>query len=111
MNFAIYQNFGLIAILIIFYLKWIRGEEIKSAESFTTLSLIFFLFYSVTGFFLYSINTMTQFMVLLTRLADVFSMDEFVKKRVEDCPKEECGVELRDASFKWGFRVSNNQET
>jgi len=53
-------------------------------------------------------GTIQQVLVLVNRLADVFCMEEFSCERVEDCPKEECGIELKEGCFRWGYRVSED---
>lgn len=89
-------------------MKWYRGEEITQAESFSTLALIFFLFYSVTGVVLFSVASITELAVIIGRLADIFSMDEYKGRGIE-CEKDQCGIDLDNSSFKWGFAVSTNQ--
>jgi ABC-type multidrug transport system fused ATPase/permease subunit len=76
-NYVVFMNVGLVAILAILLPKWYNGEYIDPAHAFSLLALIFFLFYDVTGMVLMCMGTTQQFLVLMTRLADVFCMEEF----------------------------------
>jgi hypothetical protein len=35
-------------------------------------------------------------------------MEEFKKERIEDVPKNEVCVKMKDAAFSWGFRVKQD---
>ena len=101
---------GLIAVLCVFLPKWAKGESISSASAFSLLAMIYYLFMSVTSLTLYAMTTLTQLMVLISRLGEVFKMEEFQKERIENVAPEECGVKFSNSAFSWGFRVKDDQE-
>jgi len=37
-------------------------------------------------------------------------MEEHSNTRIEDCPKRDCGVDINNAAFSWGFKVSETQD-
>jgi hypothetical protein len=47
---AIYQNMGLICILLIFLHKWFSGEALDISNAFSLLALVFFTFVAVGNF-------------------------------------------------------------
>ena len=62
LGFSFFQNMGLVAAMFIFIPKWYRGEEIKMADSFGMLAMIFYLFYSINSITYYSMQTMFTFL-------------------------------------------------
>jgi hypothetical protein len=85
---------GLIAVLCVFLPKWAKGESISSASAFSLLAMIYYLFMSVTSLTLYAMTTLTQLIVLISRLGEVFKMEEFKKERIENVAPNDCGVKF-----------------
>ena len=56
-NFVVFMNVGLVAILAVFLTKWYLAEYIDPALAFSLLTVIFYLFYDITGLVLYSMGT------------------------------------------------------
>ena len=50
---------GLIVILVIYLPKWARGEVLNSANAFSLLAMIFYLFFGITSLALYAMSTVT----------------------------------------------------
>jgi len=108
LGYSFFQNFGLIAVIVIFVTKWMREEKINLSECFSLLAMIFFLFYIITSYTLWAMSTMQQFLVLLLRLSEIFCMEECKIERIEDVPKNEVCVKMDNAAFSWGYRVQQD---
>mmetsp|Transcript_40800 Transcript_40800/g.29425 ORF Transcript_40800/g.29425 Transcript_40800/m.29425 type:complete len:105 (+) Transcript_40800:991-1305(+) len=54
----VYNNFGLIAILVIFLPKWYNNEKIDQGEAFSLLAMVFVLFYAINGMAYWSLSTL-----------------------------------------------------
>lgn len=57
LGFAVFQNAGFIAIILIFIPMWARGEHIDSESAFSMLAMIFYLFMAVTMTALFAYST------------------------------------------------------
>jgi ABC-type multidrug transport system fused ATPase/permease subunit len=108
LSYSLFQNFGLVAVIVIFVTKWMREEVISQAECFSLLAMIYFLFFSITSMTLYAMNTLQQVMVLMQRLSEIFCMEEFKMERIENVQKSEVCIKMKDAAFSWGFRVQQD---
>jgi len=109
LGYSFFENFGLIAVIVIFVTKWVRAEKIIHSECFSLLAMIFFLFFQLTFFLLYSMSTAQQLMVLLQRLSEIFCMEEFKMERIENVNHSEVCIQMKDAAFSWGYRVQQDK--
>lgn len=57
----------------------------------------------------YGLNNFYAFSAILERLASVLALDECDYTKVTDVPAEEVTVLFEEASFGWGFRISEDQ--
>ena len=58
LGFSVFQNVGLVGVLIIFLPKWYMGEKLDLGDSFALLAMIYYLFFSVNGLTYYAMTTM-----------------------------------------------------
>jgi hypothetical protein len=67
------------------------------------LALVFYLFFGINVFAFSGLLALQQFLSILNRLSQVFCLDQYQQARNEKVSYEKVGVELKDASFSWGF--------
>ena len=85
------------------------GEELDLGDSFALLAMIYYLFFSVNSLTYYSMTTINQSLAVMYRLSEVFRMEEHKQTRdLKVVPGQPC-VNMQDASYAWGFRITDNQ--
>jgi hypothetical protein len=55
---SVFQNVGLIAVLLIFIPKWYRHETLEMARSMGLLAVVFYLFFGVNNFAYMGLTTL-----------------------------------------------------
>jgi Ca2+/Na+ antiporter len=81
---AIYQNMGLVCILLIFLHKWFNQEPLDIANAFSLLALVFFTFVAVGNFSSYAIMNVFIFLAIIRRIAKVLSMEEHLESNLDN---------------------------
>lgn len=84
LGISFYANMGLVAIFIIFMLKWSRGEVFNLQESFSLLAIIFFTFISVGQLTWLGIVNGAIFMAVLKRMSSVMRLEEHESRKEAD---------------------------
>ena len=110
LGFSIYQNVGLIGVLIILLSKWYNGELLNLGDSFTLVALIYYLFFSVNSMTYYTMNTINMSLAVIYRLSEVFRMEEHSNTRRDHVVQGEPAIDIIKGEYAWGFRVAENQE-
>ena len=72
--------------------------------------MVYFIFFSINSLTYYALSTFQYFLAVLDRLADVFKMEEFQKKRHEIVRRDLARLILNDATFTWGYAVKKDQK-
>jgi len=78
---GLFQNFGFLAVFTIIIIKWSFGLELDNAEVISSLSMIFVVFVGVNIRAFFGLNNFLNLLMIFERLASVFKMEEFNKKR------------------------------
>mmetsp|Transcript_15627 Transcript_15627/g.23970 ORF Transcript_15627/g.23970 Transcript_15627/m.23970 type:complete len:91 (-) Transcript_15627:57-329(-) len=81
MSFVLYQNLGLVVMLLIIIPKYNRGEYLEEGQTISLLTMVFFIFISVNSTVYYAMTTTQTFLAILTRLGGIFEMEEYPFKR------------------------------
>ena len=55
-GFSVYQQFGFVAVFIIFLYEWSMGNELKMEDAFTLLAIIFYLFVQINNFMYWGLS-------------------------------------------------------
>jgi len=84
LGISFYANMGLVAIFIIFMLKWSRGEVFNLQESFSLLAIIFYTFISVGQLTWLGIVNGAIFMAVLKRMSSVMRLEEHEIRKEAD---------------------------
>jgi ABC-type bacteriocin/lantibiotic exporter with double-glycine peptidase domain len=69
MGFTVFQNFGLIAAVLIFVPMWYQGKLITEELAFSLLAMLYFLFTSVNLFFFMGYTTLMQLLAIIQRVS------------------------------------------
>ena len=59
---------------------------------------------------LFTLQNMSQLIVMFKRLGDVFRMEEYKKHRDEDVTSDDVLLRIKNGAFSWGYRVPQNIE-
>jgi len=110
LGLSVFQNMGLVAVLLIFLPKWYMGEEIREEESFALLAMIYFVFFSVNSFTYMGMTTIQQFLVIVKRLSDIFMMDDFTIDRNEEVEYKDVGIKIENGEYAWGFKATEEEK-
>lgn len=106
LNFTVFQNIGLVAVLCIFLPLWFNGERIDLGDGFTLLALIYYLFFSVNSTTLFSFNNAARFLATVARTSEILSLEELAPKNNAEvdpgCPI----VQIADGEYSWGSRAT-----
>lgn len=106
---SVFQQMGLVIILIITITEWAKGQELKMEAVVPVLATVFLLFNSTNFFMYFGVVTIVQFLAILDRLASIFEMEEYRSNRDVTAEEDQIGIEAVDADFSWGFKVQDNQ--
>jgi len=74
---SVFQNFGLIAVMIILVSEWKKGIILDNGKSVAMLSMIYLVFFSVNILFYFGLTNLQNFLAIVRRLSSVFEMQEF----------------------------------
>lgn len=109
LGLIVFNNFGFYVYLMIALCTYWRGVTMKPSEAMAMLSVLFFLFMSVNGITVYSMNTTFQFFAIMDRIGDIFQLQEHVAYRLPAAtPKDVC-VKVTNGSYSWGFKVKKDK--
>jgi ABC-type multidrug transport system fused ATPase/permease subunit len=111
LGFTVFQNFGLIAAILIFVPMWYQGIPITEELAFSLLAMLYFIFSSVNSFVFMGYSTLMQLLAIIDRVSQVISMEEYKSERDTKVPYEQVGIDLDEISYSWGFRVKDSGET
>jgi len=100
-----------VVVLTILLPEWMKGNELKTGNVLSILSIIYIVFFQVNLLLYFGIVTSMSFLAIVERLASVFGMEEHNITRHEKPmgENEDAIVEIKDGSYSWGFRVKENQ--
>jgi len=70
-----------VAVWVIFWYEWYNGRAINLAESFSLLSMIFYIFLMVNGMLYGAIMSIFQFFAILQRISEVYMLEEHIPQR------------------------------
>lgn len=76
-----FQNGGLLVIVAIMVGLWMNEQKLDEAVSMSLLAMVFYIFLSVNMIFYYAMTTMTSFLAILRRVAQVFDLEEHSTSR------------------------------
>ena len=75
-----FQNLGILAVVIILYVQWLNGEEIKMAESIAIFAMTYYLFITINGLVFIAIINLSSFSAIMNRISGVLKLEEYSKK-------------------------------
>jgi len=114
LGLALFGNMGLVAIFIIFMLRWSRCELLDLSNSFSLLALIFYTFVSNGQMTWMGIVNASLFLAIIERMGKVLKMEEKATNNNADPPADDGGSQIRlqfeKASFTWGFRFKEHKD-
>ena len=108
LGFNIFQNFGLIGILCIFLPKWFMSEELVLSDSFTLLSMVYYLFFCVNGLTHQFFSTMSSAMQCMSHVSEVLSMEEHKRTHGDKIVEGEPAIDIKSGEYSWGFQRKKN---
>ena len=79
MGLNFFQNLGILAVGLILFLQWSKGEEIRMAESIALFAMIYYLFITINGLVFLAIINVKSFSAILERIAGVLTLEEYSK--------------------------------
>lgn len=109
MGTSLFQNIGTVAILIIILCEWGNGQQLETEVIMSALAMVYVLFFQVNTTAYYGLNNLYAFLAILQRLASVLALEECEYKKDTQVAKEDVTIELNNASYGWGFRISEDQ--
>ena len=104
-----FPSVGLIAVLVIFIVKWFKGDELIPEDSLSILSILWLLFFASNLLAYFAAISVSTFLSIVRRLGSIFEMDEFTSERQSKVNPEDTMIKIKDASFSWGFKVRHDQ--
>ena len=105
---SFFQNFGMIAILIIILCEWGRGRKLETEIIMSALAMVYVLFFQVNVSAFFGLSSFFSFLAILQRLASVLALEESDNKKETNVASNEATIELDGAAFGWGFRISED---
>jgi ABC-type multidrug transport system fused ATPase/permease subunit len=109
LGFAVFSNFGLLALMIIFLKTWYQEIELDESVSISLMAMIFFLFYSVNIMTYMGLTTLQTFLGILERISSVIQLESYEFKREFDVKPEDVIVKFDNVDVSWGFKVKDDQ--
>jgi hypothetical protein len=58
MGYAVFQNAGLIALLLIYVIKWVNREALDESRSLSLMAMIFYIFISVNQLMYFGLTSL-----------------------------------------------------
>jgi len=120
-GYNLFQNLAILSAFLIFYFQWSNGERIDMATSVSTLAMIFYLFVTVNQLTYLAVFQIGNYFAILQRIASVLRLEEYKKTMEDDSqnageepdgpgarPESAGYIKLENASFNWGFRISQS---
>jgi hypothetical protein len=104
---SVFQNVGLIAILVILVMDWSEGKVLENDKVVALVSMIYLIFFSLNTLVYFALTNVQNFLGVLFRLSQVFELEEHEMKRITNEKEPVC--EVKDGSFSWGFKVKEDQ--
>ena len=78
-------------------------------DSFSILAMLYYLFFNVNSLSYYSLSTINQALAIITRLSEVFCMEEYKSERKGIMDGKPL-INLSNMEYAWGFRVATLTE-
>lgn len=108
MGVSIYQNGGLIVIIVIVVGLYHSGQKLDESISMSLLAMVFFIFLSVNMMFYFAMTTLLNFLAIIKRISSIFAMEEYSSERTLD-NGEQALIKMDNCDFSWGFRVQEQR--
>ena len=81
LGMAIFQNMGLVAVLLIIIPRYNRGEYLDEGTMIALLAMLFMLFLSINSMVFFSMTITQQLLAILFRIGNIFEMGEYHFRR------------------------------
>jgi ABC-type multidrug transport system fused ATPase/permease subunit len=109
LGLTVFNNFGFFVYLAIVLCTYWRGAPMSPSMSMALLSVLFYLFMSINGITVYSVNTMFQFFAVCDRMGDVFQLEDHHSERLPAPTPQDVCVKINGGSYSWGFKVKKDK--
>jgi len=97
---------GLIAVFIIYWVKWNEGQLLVLSESMSLLALIFYCFISNGQMTWIGFTNANMFLAVLQRISKVLQMEEHQRSVAQKTSSKKVEIIFENSEFTWGFRVN-----
>lgn len=81
MGSSIYQNAGMLVIIVIIVGLWKTGRKLEEAITMSLLAMVFYLFTTINFMFYMGMTTLQGYMAVLDRVSQIFQMAEYHSDR------------------------------
>lgn len=84
LGFAVFSNFGLIAILYILLMQWWREQPLDESVSIALMAMIYYIFYSVNLVTYIGITIGQTLLAIVERISSVLVLENYESDRQLD---------------------------
>ena len=86
------------------------SEELVLSDSFTLLSMVYYLFFCVNSLTHQSITTMFSASQVMGHVSELLQMEEHEKTHSEKIVEGEPAIDIKNGEYSWGFERKNSND-
>ena len=106
MGLSVYQNGGLIVIIVIVLGLWKNGMKLDVGVTMSLMAMVFYIFISVNFLFYLGLTFLQTFLAVVERVASIFELEEHQSDRNAEVSPDQVKIQMSSCDFSWGYKVS-----